>query len=335
MVVADRPYEVEPLFTRDPRQITDVQILMAMLAIRGVYERHGVTSLNHGIGFNTAAIELLLPTYGESWGCAARSAATGFSTHPDPDPRHRERLGGASRRSAARSAWRLRRRPPDVFMTGHDGSARSNRMAAQTAGLYAIDMFIGSTLQIDRDANTSTVTAGPARGFGGAPNLGSDAGRTPPLPRLAGPRNTPGGSAAASSSCRWWRPSGPRAPGSSSRWTRSRSAPTPGCPSPVMVYGDDVTHVVTEEGVAYLYKCPELGRSGGRRWRRSPGSARIGRVTTAAHEELLPPDRSPSPRTSGFAAPTPGARCSRRAPSRSWSSGRAGCTGPGRGSEAG
>src|SRR5918998_875798 len=68
VVVADRPYEVEPLFTRDPRQISDVQILMAMLAIRGVYERHAVTSLNHGIGFGTAAIELLLPTYAESLG---------------------------------------------------------------------------------------------------------------------------------------------------------------------------------------------------------------------------------------------------------------------------
>jgi len=68
VVVADRPYEVEPLFTRDPRQISDVQVLIAMLAIRGVYERHSVTSLNHGIGFGTAAIELLLPTYAESLG---------------------------------------------------------------------------------------------------------------------------------------------------------------------------------------------------------------------------------------------------------------------------
>src|SRR5215210_377476 len=68
VVVADRPYEVEPLFTRDPRQISDVQVLIAMLAIRGVYERHGVTSLNHGIGFGTAAIELLLPTYAGSLG---------------------------------------------------------------------------------------------------------------------------------------------------------------------------------------------------------------------------------------------------------------------------
>jgi len=36
IVAADRPYEVEPLFTRDPRLITDVQILIAMLVIRGI-----------------------------------------------------------------------------------------------------------------------------------------------------------------------------------------------------------------------------------------------------------------------------------------------------------
>jgi malonate decarboxylase alpha subunit len=28
--------------------------------------------------------------------------------------------------------------------------------------------------------------------------------------------------------------------------------------APVMIYGDDVTHVVTEEGVAYLYKARDL-----------------------------------------------------------------------------
>src|ERR1700734_2738476 len=68
VVEADRPFAVEPLFTRDPRLITDVQILIAMMVIRGIYERHGVTTLNHGIGFDTAAIELLLPTYGEKLG---------------------------------------------------------------------------------------------------------------------------------------------------------------------------------------------------------------------------------------------------------------------------
>src|SRR6201998_3671082 len=68
VVEADRPFAVEPLFTRDPRQIDDLQILMGMMIIRGIYEKHQVHSLNHGIGFDTAAIELLLPTYGESLG---------------------------------------------------------------------------------------------------------------------------------------------------------------------------------------------------------------------------------------------------------------------------
>ena len=77
VVVADKPFYIEPLFTRDPRHIKPVHVLMAMMAIRGIYEKHNVQSLNHGIGFNTAAIELILPTYGESLGRRARSAATG------------------------------------------------------------------------------------------------------------------------------------------------------------------------------------------------------------------------------------------------------------------
>src|SRR6478752_7271120 len=74
VVEADRPFSLEPLFTRDPRHIGDVEILKAMIAIRGVYERHQVVSLNHGVGFDTAAIELLLPTYGESLGLKGRIA---------------------------------------------------------------------------------------------------------------------------------------------------------------------------------------------------------------------------------------------------------------------
>ncbi|MCZ4151487.1 subunit alpha of malonate decarboxylase, partial [Escherichia coli] len=64
VVVADQPFYIEPLFTRDPKHIKPVHVLMAMMAIRGIYEKHNVQSLNHGIGFNTAAIELILPTYG-------------------------------------------------------------------------------------------------------------------------------------------------------------------------------------------------------------------------------------------------------------------------------
>jgi malonate decarboxylase alpha subunit len=62
----------------------------------------------------------------------------------------------------------------DVFFTGRDGSLRSNRVLCQLARQYAVDAFIGSTLQMDGDANSSTVTAGRIAGFGGAPNMGHD-----------------------------------------------------------------------------------------------------------------------------------------------------------------
>ena len=151
VVAADRPFFLEPLFTRDPRHIGDVEILKAMIAIRGVYERHEVVSLNHGVGFDTAAIELLLPTYGEKLGLKGRIARHWvLNPHPTLIPAIESgwvesihSFGGESgmnRYAAAR---------PDVFFTGADGSLRSNRVLAQLAGQYAIDMFIGSSLQID------------------------------------------------------------------------------------------------------------------------------------------------------------------------------------------
>src|SRR6202795_4230861 len=52
VVVADKPFAVEPLFTRDPRHITELQILIGMMVIRSVYERHPIRSLNHSIRFH-------------------------------------------------------------------------------------------------------------------------------------------------------------------------------------------------------------------------------------------------------------------------------------------
>lgn len=186
VVEADRPFQLEALFTRDPARITDVQILMAMMVIRGIYEKHGVASLNHGVGFNTAAIELLLPTYGEALGLKSKICTNWvLNPHPTLIP-------------AIESGWvksvhcfggevgmeNYIAKRPDVFFTGRDGSMRSNRALAQAAGLYGIDLFIGSTLQMDKEANSSTVTAGRLSGFGGAPNMGSDArGRRHPSPR--------------------------------------------------------------------------------------------------------------------------------------------------------
>jgi len=39
-----------------------------MMVIKGIYAEYEVNRLNHGIGFDTAAIELLLPTYAAELG---------------------------------------------------------------------------------------------------------------------------------------------------------------------------------------------------------------------------------------------------------------------------
>ncbi|MGI5141735.1 MULTISPECIES: malonate decarboxylase subunit alpha [unclassified Streptomyces] len=264
VVPADRPYQIEPLFTRDPRHITEVQILMAMMAIRGVYERHQVTSLNHGIGFDTAAIELLLPTYGESLGLRGKIARNWvLNPHPTLIP-------------AIESGWvesvvafggevgmeEYCARRPDVFATGRDGSLRSNRMLGQNAGHYAADLFIGASLQIDRDGNSSTVTHGRLSGFGGAPNMGADArGRRHASPAwldLAhGEDDVLRGRKLVVQVVETYAKGGvPKLVEALDAVDVGKSAGLP--VAPVMIYGDDVTHVITEEGIAYLYKARDL-----------------------------------------------------------------------------
>jgi malonate decarboxylase alpha subunit len=264
VVVADRPYYIEPLFTRDPELIDDVQILMAMLVVRGIYERHRVKSLNHGIGFDTAAIELILPTYGERLGLRGE-VCTHWVLNPHPTLIPAIESGwvqsvhcyggelGMERYVAAR---------PDVFFTGRDGSLRSNRAFAQTAGHYATDLFIGSTLQIDRDANSSTATLGRIAGFGGAPNLGSDARgrRHPSVPWLemtSADEEVRRGRKIVVQLVETFQGSGvPTFVERLDAVELGRSANLP--IAPVMIYGDDVTHVVTEEGIAYLYRARDI-----------------------------------------------------------------------------
>jgi malonate decarboxylase alpha subunit len=264
VVEADRPFFLEPLFTRDPRHIGDVEILKAMIAIRGVYERHQVVSLNHGVGFDTAAIELLLPTYGEQLGLKGRIARHWvLNPHPTLIPAIESgwvssihSFGGESgmnRYAAAR---------PDVFFTGADGSLRSNRVLAQLAGQYAIDMFIGSSLQIDADANSSTVTDGRLSGFGGAPNMGHDPhGRrhssTAWLDLAHGEGAGRRGRKLVVQMAQTFRAGG--VPTFVEALDAVDVGKQAGMPlPPVMIYGDDVSHVVTEEGVAYLYKAHSL-----------------------------------------------------------------------------
>jgi malonate decarboxylase alpha subunit len=151
---------------------------------------------------------------------------------------------------------------PDVFFTGHDGSLRSNRMLAQLAGQYAADLFIGSTLQMDAEGNSSTVTRGRLAGFGGAPNMGSDArGRRHPsaawLEMITRQSPTARGRKLVAQIVETFQKGG--APAIVETLDAVEVGKKGRMPvAPVMIYGDDVTHVVTEEGVAYLYKTEGL-----------------------------------------------------------------------------
>lgn len=264
VVQADKPFYIEPLFTRDPRHIKPVHVLMAMMAIRGIYEKHKVQSLNHGIGFNTAAIELILPTYGERLGLKGKICRN-WTLNPHPTLIPAIETGwvesvhcfgtelGMENYVAAR---------PDVFFTGRDGSLRSNRMMCQLAGQYAVDLFIGATLQVDGDGHSSTVTRGRLAGFGGAPNMGHDPrGRrhaTPAWLDMTEPVTLlERGKKLVVQMVETYQEGGK--PTFVEQLDAVEVARKVGMPlAPVMIYGDDVTHLLTEEGIAYLYKARSL-----------------------------------------------------------------------------
>ena len=264
IVVADKPYELEPLFTRDPRHITDIQILQAMMIIRGIYEKHGVKSLNHGIGFNTAAVELLLPTYAESLGLKGKICTNWvLNPHPTLIPAIESGwvesvycFGGELGMEKYVEARR------DIFFTGKDGSLRSNRTLAQLAGQYAVDLFIGSTLQMDGLGNSSTVTRGRVAGYGGAPNMGHNPGgrrhstdawfdlKTSDEPLARGKKLVV---QVAETFQEANKPVFVESLDAISVKDQAKLAV-----APVMIYGEDVTHIVTEEGIAYLYKSDSI-----------------------------------------------------------------------------
>jgi len=260
LVEADKPYAVEPLFTRDPRHIGDLQILTGMMVIRGIYERHQVQSLNHGIGFDTAAIELLLPTYGESLGLRGKICKH-FALNPHPTLIPAIESGWVQSVHSFGSEVGMDeyiRARPDIFFTGRDGSLRSNRVLCQIAGQYAVDAFIGATLQMDGDANSSTVTTGRLAGFGGAPNMGHDPhGRRHSSPawldlKTNADPTLPGRKLVVQTLETF-------AKGGEPAFVETLDAVEVGKKAgmliaPIMIYGQDVSHVVTEEGIAYLYK---------------------------------------------------------------------------------
>lgn len=257
---------VKPLFTRDPANITNKQILMAMMVLKGIYKKYGVKTLNHGIGYPTAAIELILPTYGKELGLKGKCCTHwALNPHPTMIPaieagfiKHIYSFGsepGMEEYIKARG---------DIFSMGPDGTMRSSRSNAHTAGLYAIDLFIGATLQIDKYGNSSTAIKGMIAGFGGAPNLGS----TPPGRRHFTKTYEKAGYKENNVIY--------------GKKLVVQVTPTvsekKGIPvfkneldamelykegffnvPPIMITGDQITHIVTEKGIAYLDKCHDIG----------------------------------------------------------------------------
>lgn len=262
VVQANEPCLIDPIFTRDPALIKDVHVLMAMMAIKGIYAKHAVKRLNHGIGFNTAAIELLLPTYGEKLGLKGK-ICTNWMLNPHPTLIPAIESGwvesvltpggelGMEEYTAAH---------PDIFPLGCDGSLRSNRAYSHMAGQYGLDMYIGATLQMNALGDSSTVTSTRLTGFGGAPNLGSNpngrryanASWTSMHTRFSPDR----GRKCVVQMLQTFSSHGPN-------FVETLDAVEMGkavglAETPIMIYGSDTSHVVTEKGIAYLYLADSL-----------------------------------------------------------------------------
>lgn len=266
VVQAPKPHYIEPIFTRDPAVISEVQILMAMMVIRGIYEEYGITRLNHGIGFDTAAVELILPTYAEDLGLKGKICQY-LSVNPCPTLIPAIESGFIEGIHCAGSELGMEAyvsARSDVFFIGRDGTMRSNRIFCQLAGHYA-DLFIGSTLQLDLEGNSSTATLSRITGFGGAPNFGCEsrgrrhaspgwlkAGREQPRPGTM-PR---GRKLVVQIVETFGDGMAPTFVERLDAWTLQErfGLPLP----PVMVYGEDLTHIVTEEGIANLLLCETM-----------------------------------------------------------------------------
>jgi malonate decarboxylase alpha subunit len=261
VIPGPKPYRIDPLFTRDPAKIRNENVLTAMMAIAAVYEPYQVRRLNHGIGYATAAIELILPTYAAQRGLKGKIARH-FVLNPHPTLIPAIEAGFVDSVYCFGSELGMERyvsNRADIFPVGADSHLRSNRALAQVAGQYACDLFIGGTLQIDGQGNSSTATKGRITGFGGAPNMGADPrGRRHDSPTWLRAGQEAGeslrGRKLVVQMVQTRQPNG--APSFVERLDAFDLAASAGFAlPPVMIYGDDVTHVITERGVANLLRC--------------------------------------------------------------------------------
>lgn len=271
VIESPTPYMLNPLFTRDPAKVTEDRILKAMMAIKGIYAEYGVKVLNHGVGFDTAAVELILPTFAENLGLRGK-ICTHWVLNPHPTLIPAIETGWAQAIYSFGSEVGMEeyiKARPDIFAIGPDGTMRSNRAFCQAAGHYAADMFVGSTMQIDRFGNSSTATKNNVAGFGGAPNMGCD-------PK--GRRHvTEAWRKAGLEVANRYELMGDRNRGKKLVVQMITTMSAKGFPGfveqldavalkknanldlePIMIYSDDLTHIVSEVGIAYLHKCHNM-----------------------------------------------------------------------------
>ncbi|MEN8246949.1 MAG: malonate decarboxylase subunit alpha [Thermodesulfobacteriota bacterium] len=269
VIPTGEPNQIQALFTRDPAKLNDTHVLMAMMVIKGIYAEYGVQSLNHGIGFSTAAIELLLPTYAMEQGLKGKICSH-WALNPHPT------LIPAIEAGMVTSIHSFGSEPgmddyiasqKNVFFTSPDGVLKSSRCLCQMVGFYDCECFVGATLQIDADGNSSTAIQGRISGFGGAPNLGSNAvGRRHVTPawlkvgkEMAAARGRKGVDVRGHKLIVQLTPTVSAKKNipvfvdelDANQMAEQGIFELP----PVMIYGDDITHIVTEKGIAYLCRC--------------------------------------------------------------------------------
>src|SRR4030081_1708676 len=129
VIPSPKPYLIDPLFTRDPAKIQDENVLMAMMAIAAVYEPYQVRRLNHGIGYATVAIELILPTFAAQRGLKGKIARH-FVLNPHPTLIPAIEAGFVDSVYCFGSELGMERyvsSHADVFPVVADGTLRSNR----------------------------------------------------------------------------------------------------------------------------------------------------------------------------------------------------------------
>ena len=150
VVAADRPFFLEPLFTRDPRHIGPVENPQGDdRDPRHIRTPPGESRSITVLGSTLPQLNCYCRPTARSSGLKGKIARHwALNPHPTLIPAIESgwvesihSFGGEFGMNGYAAAR------PDVFFTGADGSLRSNRVLAQLAGQYAIDMFIGSSFR--------------------------------------------------------------------------------------------------------------------------------------------------------------------------------------------